>query len=281
MSRITQLSAVGPIELFQTSTDLASDTYAGQKFYSSDGRQFTLVQNGTTALVAAHLISGPADVANHTGLVVVSFTAAAPAQNASAPYNPPAQTTNPASVVVTLGGTAVCANEYAGGYADVASGTGIGQRLKIASNTVQATTTGNTTIVLEDSPLVALDVTSTVNLIKNPYGSNNGGTPTVPNVSTNGVLVASATAASRGQLIGIALYPIAASTSSVAIYGLVQNAGPVAGLSQGGSTKGLDLMPSASVAGALATYVVATSSRVGTATQTATDGKASAITIQL
>lgn len=276
MSRVTQNPAVAPIEAFQTSTDVSMASYAGQRFYSSDGREFVLAQNGATALVAGHLNCGPVSVANHSGLVVTAFVAASTAQNASAPFNPPSQTTNPATVTVTLGGTAVTANQYAGGYAVVATGTGIGQTLKIASHPAQTSTTGALVVTLEDAPPVALTTSSTVSLVANPFGSANG-----TNVASLGVVVASTTASSRGQIAGATLYAVPASTATVPVYGLLQTRGPIAMVNDAGTTKGLDLMPSSNTAGALMTYVVATSSRVGTSTETGTTTAAGLVWLQL
>lgn len=281
MSRITQPGATAPLDLFYTNSNPGGTynyadpnfvTYSGMKFQSSDGRWFAIAQNGATALVAGNLVTGPTDVANHQALVTTAFTAYSNNGNV------------PASVTVTLAGTAVCANEYAGGYAVVASGTGLGQTLKIAANTVQSSTTGSTVVTFENADgqnMVALDTTSTVNLLKNPFGSLNGGTPTVPNQATNGIIICSATAASRGQIVGATLYAISASTSAFPSYGLIQTSGQIGLLNQGGTTKGLDLMPSASVAGAAANYVAATSTGVGYASQTGTDAKVSMAVLQL
>lgn len=260
MSKIVQRGATAPLEVFQTSTDIQLSTMVGSRFDLSDGREVVLAQNGGTALVAGHLVQSVPDTANHIGLVVTAYTAAT--------------TQVQANVTVTLGGTAVLANEYQGGYAIVATSTGIGQTFKIASHVAQATTTGNVTIYLEDAPAVALTTSSTVSLFRNPYGSLNG-----TGYSTNGVVVFPTTV--TGRATGICFYAIAASSATVATYGLLQTRGNVACLNQGSTTIGLDLMPSASVAGALCTYVVATKQRIGTATQAGTDTQASLTTVQL
>ncbi len=262
MSRITNRGATAPIELFQTSTDISLETIVGAKFDSSDGREFVIVQNAGTALVAGNLIQGPAKIANHQGLVVTAFTA----------YS--ANGNTPATVTVTLGGTLTTKNQYAGGYLIVATATGIGQTLKISGNTKQATTTGACVITLEDAPAVALDTSSTVNLIPNPYGSLNG-----TDFSTEGVVICPTTL--TGQVIGVTVYPIAASTATVAQYGYIQTRGLVGCLNDASTAIGLDLMPSANTAGAVQTYVVATKTRVGTSTQAGTTTAVGQITIQL
>ena len=280
MSRLSNPGATAPLDVFYTNANPGGTynyadpnfvTYAGMKFQSTDGRWFAIAQTAGTALAAGKTVAGPVSVANHTGLVTTAFTAYSTNGNV------------PASVTVTLGGTAVCANEYAGGYAIVATGTGIGQTLKIASNTVQATTTGSTTVTFENADgqnMVALDTTSTINLIKNPFGSQNGGTPTVPNYSTNGVVVTPTTASTRGEVIGAALYAIPASTSAFASYGLIQTSGFIALINDAGTTKSVDIMPSTNTAGAVMTYAGAVQ-RLGTAVETGTSTNAGLCYLQL
>ncbi len=283
MSRITQPGATSPLEVFTTNSnpggtynyaDLNFDTYVGMRFVTSDNRTFVIAQNGGTALVAGHLACGPVSQADHTGLSVTAFTA----------YS--ANGDQPAQITATLGGLGVLPNEYAGGYAIVATGTGIGQMLKIASHPGVTSTSGSVVLTIsnpEGQNMVALDTTSTVNLIKNPFGSKNGGTAATGAVdnSANGVVVTSVTAASRGQLAGIAAYGVPASTATFPAYFLVQRAGLAPAINDAGTTKGLDLMPSSNTAGALMTYVVASSSRVGTCTETGTTTDAGLVDLQL
>ncbi len=262
MSRLTQPGQGGPIELFSTSTDASLATMCGAKFYSADGREFALVQNAGTALVAGNMIQGPAKIANHQNLTITAYTAASISLG------------TPATVVATSGGTLVTANQYAGGYLLVNAGTGIGQTLKIASNS-SATSNGAITIKLEDAPLVALSVSdSKVCLSLNAYGSQNG-----TDFRTSGVVVCPTTL--TGQVIGATLYAIAATSTTVLSYGLIQTKGPIAVLNDATTAIGLDLMPSSNTAGAVMTYVVATSSRVGTSSQAGVTTEARLITLQL
>ena len=210
MSRITQPGATSPIEVYTTNSnftgtynyaDQSFDTYVGQKFTTSDGREFVLVQNGGTALAAGKLVQSVPNTANHIGLVVTAFTAYSANGNV------------PASVALTCGGTGVLPNEYAGGYAIVSTLTGLGQTLKIASNTGQTATTGSTTVTFENPDgqnMTALDTTSTVSLFRNTYGSNSGGTAStgVVNFSTNGVVVMPTTV--TGKIVGASIYVIPA-----------------------------------------------------------------------
>lgn len=266
MSRFTQKGATGDIEVFTTSTDASLTTLVGSRWETSDGREFALVQNGATALAAGKLVQSVPNTANHIGLTVVSFTAY------SANGNQPAQ------VVLTCGGTGVLPNEYANGYAIVSTGTGLGQTLKVASNSGQTATTGNTTVTFENpegqnmTALVA--ASSTVSLFRNPYGSQNGGTASTGavNNSTNGVIVNPTT--TTGTIIGASVYPIAASTSTLPNYGFIQTQGPAAILNHSGTTIGLNVgnsTQSTPVAGAVETYSAANNTLVGYANQAGTD----------
>lgn len=262
MSKISDFKST-PIDLFGvnggvTSTDASLATLVGVKFDSADGRQFVLVQNGGTALVSGVMVQSPASIgANHTGLTCATAAIGA------------------TQITVTLGGTAVTANQYAGGYAVVSAGTGIGQTLRIASHPAQSSTSGTVVLTLEDPLSVATAVAdSKVSLTLPQYGSANGAT-----VSTSGVVVCPTTL--TGRVIGATISPIPASTSTVPTYGFIQTKGAVGVLNQGGTAIGLDVMPSASVAGAVCTYVVATKCRVGTSTVAGEDGKTQLITLQL
>jgi len=262
MSRISDFKS-SPISLYGvnggvTSNDASLATLTGVKFRGSDDRVYALVQNGAVALVSGVMVQSPASVgANHTGLTCATAAIGA------------------TQITVTLGGTAVTANQYAGGFAVVSAGTGIGQTLKIASHPAQATTTGTVVLTLEDPLSVATAVAdSKVSLTLPQYGSANGAA-----ITTYGVVVCPTTL--TGRVIGATVYPIPASTSTTPSYGFIQTEGPVAVLNQGGTAIGLDVMPSASVAGAVATYVVATSSRLGTSTVAGENGKSQLITLQL
>lgn len=266
MSRITEKGATGALEVFTTSIDPSLDTLCGSRYDTSDGRSFVLVQNGGTALASGKLVQSVPNTANHIGLTVVSFTA----------YS--ANGNTPASVVVTAGGTGVLASEYAGGYAIVSTGTGAGQTLKIASNTAQTSTTGNFTVTFENPDgqnMVALvAASSTVSLFRNAYGSANGGTASsgVVNNSTNGVIICPTTL--TGTIVGASVYPIAASTSAIPTYGLIQTNGPAAMLNHTGTTIGLNVgnsVASTPVAGAVETYSAAANTLVGYAVQAGTD----------
>lgn len=249
------------MEAFATSTDIGLQSQVGQRFDLSDGREVVLVQNAGTALVSGNLIQGPADIAAHvTAMATTAFSAAT--------------TSAKATVTVTLGATLVTANQYAGGYMIVAAGTGLGQTMKIASHPAAALSTA-CVFTLEDNPAVALvAASSTVSIFANPYGSLNG-----TDYRTEGVVVCPTTL--TGRVIGVTFYPIPASTATVASYGLIQTRGLVACINDAGTAIGLDLMPSSNTAGSVMTYVVATKTRVGTASAAGTTTAGSLISVQL
>lgn len=242
-----------------TSNDASVNNLLGSKFRSDDGRVFALVQNGGTALVSGVLVQSPASIgANHTGLTLSTAAIGA------------------TQITATLGGTAVTANQYQGGFLVISAGTGIGQTLKIASHPAQSSTSGTVVLTLEDPLSVAtLTSDSKGSLTLPQYGSANGAT-----VSTSGVVVVPA-GTLTGRIIGATITPIPASSSTVPTYGWIQTEGAVGVLNQGTTAVGLDVMPSASVAGAVCTYVVATKCRVGTSTVAGEDGKTQLITLQV
>lgn len=240
-----------------TTTDSTLVTELGQKFESGDGRQFVLVQNGATALVSGRLIQGPASIGStHSNLATSTATIGA------------------TQITVTAGGTLITANQYQGGFAIINAGTGIGQTLRIASHPA-ATSSGTCVLTLEDPLSVATlssDTKTSLNLLA--YGSPNG-----TNSATSGVVVCPTTL--TGRVIGVTLYPIPASSTTVPTYGFIQTKGFVGCLNDATTAIGLDLMPSTNTAGAVMTYVVATSSRVGTSTVAGVTTEVRGITLQL
>ncbi len=189
MSRITQRGATSPLALqangvFQSSTDASLLTLCGTRWDLADGREIRLGQAGAATTVAAGVLyQTAAMIANHQNLAVTAFQAYSANGNV------------PAKVTATLGGTAVTANQYAGGYLVVNDAVGEGQTLRIASNTAQANASGSVVITLEDGPNTALTTASEVSLVPQ---------------SCTGIII-NPTAAT-GELAGAGIYPIAAST---------------------------------------------------------------------
>ncbi len=279
MSRITQKSSVAPLNPWsnistgvpnqaysadpavgsQPSTgtgffDPSLETCVGQKFDTSDGRELALVSNGAVALAAGVLVQSEAEVTAHQKLAMTVPTA----------Y--PA-TAGLYQILVTNGATVLNVNKFQGGYVIVASGTGIGQALKIASH--QPAANAATFVVnLEDPIQTTLDATSKISLLQNPYAN---------------VIITPATTATGG-CVGATLYQIAASTApsynattgaltanGVEQYGLIVTHGPASVLVDNSVTNvGYPLGVSKVTAGTVGIATLTSTPQIGTAMQTLT-----------
>lgn len=269
MSRLTEKGATGMIELFQTSTDLSLGTLVGSKYDSSDGREFVLVQNGAVALDDGVVIQSPPAIANTGGL--------SPATTSTTGYSasyPIAAAIGGKVIQLATGSTAVLVNQFQGGYLNVVESTGLGQTLKIQSNTAAATTAA-VVITVEDAFTVATGTGSRFTLTLNPYGSRFG-----TDFTTNGVIVSPATTLT-GQILGVSLYPVVASTATVAQFALIQTRGPVNVLATGTVALGIDVCVPSSTAGAVQTYTVAQGPRVGTTLVASASAKYNMIQVDL
>jgi hypothetical protein len=268
MSRLTQKGQSAPVEVYKTSTDISLSTMVGARFDSSDGREFVLVQNGGSALLSGVIVQGPAPQANAVGL--------SPATTSTTGYSsayPIALAIGGKVIQIATGATAVLKNRFAGGYLNVVEGTGLGQTFKIASNSA-ASTTSACVVTLEDAASVATSTDSRFTFLINPHGSLNG-----TNYSTDGVVVCPTTL--TGMVLGATFYPIAASTATVAQYGLIQTKGPVAVYAGATVALGLDVGVPDDTAGGVLTYAVATGQRVGSTLVASADGKANLIKLDL
>lgn len=257
MSYFSQRGQGSPLAFKSTSTDASLQTMVGSKFDTSDGREFVLIQNGGTALVSGNLIQGPVKIgANHSGLTLSTAAIGA------------------TQITATLGATAVTANQYQGGFLVISAGTGIGQTLRIASHPAAS---GSATVVLtlEDALAVATATSDSKGTLElNPYGSPNG-----TDYRTSGCVVCPTTL--TGPIIGVTVYPIPATSTSALSYGFIQTKGVVGCLNDANTAIGLDLMHSSNTPGAVMTYVVATSGRVGNSHVAGVTTEVRPITIQL
>jgi hypothetical protein len=268
-----------PFELYSTTTasgtvvnsDASLATMVGSKFTTGDGREFVLVQNGAAALIAGNVIQSPA-------VVSANFVGLSPATTSTTGYaaslGPIAAAIGGKVIQLATGATAVLANEFAGGYINVVESTGLGQTMKISSNTA-ASTTSAFSVVLEDPFTTATASTSRYTLTLNPYGSKNGTA-----LTTHGVIVVPATTMT-GVPIGVTCYPIPASTSTVLSYGFIQTKGFCAVAAGATVALGLDVGVPDDTAGQVLTYAVASGSRVGTVVVASADAKHNMINVQL
>lgn len=293
MSRITQKPAVAPLNPWAnissgtpnqaftaipgvgaqptTGTGFYSPdftTMAGQKFESADGREFILIQNGTVALSAAKVVQSTPEVTAHQKLAM------------TVPTTYPA-TAGLFQILVTNGATVVNANIYQQGYCIVASGTGIGQKFKIASHQ-SAAASATFVVTLEDPIQTTLDATSKISLLPSPY--------------VGSVIQVASGSTQTGSPIGITIYGMAASTAAtyngisgtltangVAQYGLVQTHGPAVGtLTTGGAslTTGSGLGIS-TTAGSLIVQTLTTAPLIAYNMQTQTDAQCGLVFLNL
>lgn len=244
MSQITQRGATGLLNLFQglaeavtTAPFSQSFNDIGQKFDTADGRELVLVLNGAVALHAGVLAQSAPIVSAHQNCAVTAYTAAS--------------ASGPGTVTVTLGATAVTANQYAGGFLNVNDNNGEGQLLQIASHPAAALST-SVVITLADAPGsngVALTTASEVSLIPNPY---------------NGVVVNPTTPTNAP--VGVTLSPISASSATVNSFGFLVKDGitsclcdatnPAVGTAIGASTATAGAIGAVAYAGNIVTTTV-------------------------
>lgn len=206
-----------------TATDTSLSTLLGTRWDLNDGREVKLILAGASNLASGKVMTAPAVIANHQNLTVTAVRA----------YS--VTTGLPATVTVTLGGTAATVNEYAGGYAVVTSGTGLGQTLQIASHPAQTSTTGALVVTLADAPNTALDTSSKISLVFQPC---------------NGVIISDHT--TLQQPVGVTLYPVTAVN-----YAYIVSKGIVSCLNDGGITTGSAVSTSNGVDGAVENGVIA------------------------
>lgn len=244
--------------------DYSYDTLCGVKFSTEDGRVVTLVSNSANAQVAGTLLASPAELTAFQGLAM------------TVPFNAPA-TEGTFIVSVTNGATVLGQNIFAEGLFIVASGTGAGQSLKIASHQAAATT-AQFLVTLEDPIQVTLDATSVINLVLNPYKN---------------VIISPTTL--TGIPVGVTLYPVPASVAAtfdgttglpvilgIPQYLFVVSHGVVGCLIDGTVTNvGYGLGASATVAGALGIQTLTASPKIAIAAQTLTSGRTGEVAMEL
>ena len=201
----------------------------GELAVTNDGRKYRYAKNGAVATVAGSLYMSKVAVAHHTNMAV--------ATTAAGSY----------TVSVTLGATAVTANEYRGGYLVINAGTGVGYTYCIASHPAAL---GNAAVVLtlEDPIAVATSVANSKgSLAYHPY---------------EGVIASVNTA----KPVGIANYVIPAN-----YYAWFQTGGVCAGLNKSNTAVNLGLA-SSTTSGAMET-VAATTKEVANALIAGADGE--------
>jgi len=168
------------------------------------------------------------------------------------------------TITVTLGNTAATANQYAGGYLLLNAGTGLGQTLRIQSHPA-ANASATLTLTLEDPVVTATSSSDTKScLLLNPYKN---------------VIISPTT--NTGAIVGVALYPIAASS-----YGYFVVKGPAAALADATAPAiGCAISWSAATAGAVGATPYAgnvlTGNVIGYAAQAATSAEYRGVILNL
>lgn len=187
----------------------------GQLAIDEWGSKYRYVQAGGSNLVTGNLLQEAAEDTNYRSMAVDTAAAIGVTQ-----------------VSVTLGGTAVTANQFDGGQLVVESSTGIGQIFRILSHDVQTSTTGSCAFNIDRPLKIALTTSSQVSVRKSAFD----GIIQFPTTQT-------------GAPVGVALYAMTA-----AYHGWVQSGGEAALLQDTGSNSSADntaLEPSQAVAGSV------------------------------
>lgn len=210
MSHLTGTTQIAGQDIFTTST--SANTNLGALATTGDGRYYRYASLGAVAAVPGKLYQAAAEITNHQNL--------APTANGAI---------GDKTITVTLGATAVTANQYAGGFAVISDSTGEGYMYEIASHPA-ALLSATLQLTLVDPLLTTTASASTkIDLIPSPYSAT----------------VVNPTAATSAP-IGVAVFPVA-----IAGFGWMQVSGPTVLLADGAVTVGTNLVASNATAGAV------------------------------
>jgi hypothetical protein len=243
--------------------DTSNATLLGVRFNTNDGRQVALASVGATAITQGVLTQCQAQVTAFQKLAI------------TVPSTTPA-TAGTNQILVTNGATVLNINQFAGGNLVVASGTGIGQTLNIASHQ-PAAASGTFLVTLQDPIQVTLSASSTVSLLPNQFSN---------------IIINPTTA--TGSICGVTLYALTASTAptynattgalvtaGVPQYGWVVTKGSVGCLSDSSITAvGASTVASTTTAGCV-TSATGTDAVVGVSAQTQTSAQVGLINVNL
>jgi hypothetical protein len=190
----------------------------GTKLILPDGREFRFALNGASAGAQGKLAQAAAVVTNHVGQTVAAAAAV-----------------GDRTVSLTLGATALTADQYRDGFLVIEDSAGTGFGAVYSIDTHDAVGSAGTFVCpLQGKITKALTTSSKYSLIKNPYDSIVIH-PSPPTAAMAGVWQTDLAAAA---------------------YGWVQTRGVASLLQQGAWTAGVVLAASASVDGAVAAYAL-------------------------
>ena len=233
---------LGAQDVFETSTTKLHPigtlvTGTGDKIYS-----YTL--NGAVALAAGVAVITPARVANHTEQAVAVAAVGA------------------TQVDVTIGATALTADQYLDGFLDIVVAPGIGQHLRIRAHTTSAAGSTVVTAYLAEPLTVALTAASKASFVYN----------------RNTSVVVHPGGASTFVCAGVTTVPVAANA-----YFWAQTGGPASVLSDGIIAKATGFILTANaVPGAVTTEAAATvTQRLGFAPEATVDAKYYPVTLAI
>lgn len=212
MTQLTGAVMVAGQALFSSSSYKAHGL--GELAFTNDGRAFRYAKAGATALVPGKLQQASAEVTADQDVAIAAAAIGA-------------------SQIVTTATLTVTANQYSEGLAVVCDDTGEGYSYKIKGHA--AATAAAVTFNLEDTIIVALTTSSTIDFVANPYSA---------------VIVNPTTASSAP--VGVAVFAVAASE-----FGWLQVGGVATILNDGGSTVGTNVSASNATAGAVEAAVTA------------------------
>ncbi len=190
-----------------------ADCPLGTLAYTADGRVFRYVY-AAVATVAGKLYQTAAELTNHDNLAVTAAAIGA------------------TRLTITLGNTAVTANQYAGGMVSVDTTAGVGYGYLITSHPAADASAACVFTIEAPGLIVALDSNSRCTLTPSPYAS---------------VIITPATTLT-GAPVGVSTYIIAAGE-----YGWLQVKGPATVLIQGTPAVGNAVVSPGSAAGAVTT----------------------------
>ena len=221
MASLNNLPSISWIDLYASDTTIPSGLSVGALQYGSDGKAFRYVKNGAVALVAGNVLQSSVI---DTQFDAMAVRVAAPA--------------GATSVILTNGTTAVLDQDFVGGTFQIGTSStasaNLGEEYTIVGHSTAIS--GAALRVDLDRPLrTALTVaTTTVNLRRSPW---------------SGVIQAPVTT-QTGTIVGVAIWPIPASTATVPQYGWVQTHGVASVLSDGSAIVAGSALRGGLVAGA-------------------------------
>jgi hypothetical protein len=224
---ISGYTQITPTDITQLSTT-KNGLVLGTKAIARDGTIYRWTQTGATGIAAGLIVAAIPVVANHSNLALTSTSNIA---------------VNSTKITVTLGGTAVTADQYIDGTAVITNGAGVGQDVLIVGNSAQPSTTGAVDLYLAEPIATALVIATTKVTLQ-------------PNQNASTVV---APAAATSVAVGNTTFAVPASS-----YYWLQTRGMASVLSQGIITKNAGAIVSASIAGAATIELAATvTQRIG------------------